>query len=221
MTKHYILLFFCLLFGITRTVFSQSAVIAPGFIQIPATSTPPGCSVATDKGKQYFNTSSNKMFYCNGTTWLEYMPSVPAHFMAYISQNLSISNDTDGNLTNYTEVFDEGNDFASPFFIAPQSGIYHFDVSVKWGSNTSASNYVEASLKKCDTGGSNCETMASSKLNNQVSPTQAFGVNVKLTVGERIKIAIYQTNSDGINRGYEGPDGRGNIPTYFSGHLVK
>ena len=129
------------------TVFGQSTTIAPAFIQIPATATPGSCSAAT-KGKQYFNTIKNKMFYCDGTAWVEYAVATPGAFMATNNLNGGINDNVEGLVTTFTEEFDEGNDFTNPGFTAPQDGIYHFDVSFKWGSINATSSYVETSLQK-------------------------------------------------------------------------
>ncbi len=51
-------------------LFAQSTTVAPNFIQIPNLSAAPSCA-AIDKGKMYFNSTSNKLFLCNGTTWIQ------------------------------------------------------------------------------------------------------------------------------------------------------
>ncbi len=50
---------------------AQSATIAPSFVLIPATATAPTC-LSGEKGKLYFNTTSNKMLFCNGSTWVDF-----------------------------------------------------------------------------------------------------------------------------------------------------
>ncbi|WP_435356828.1 DUF7452 domain-containing protein [Emticicia sp. SJ17W-69] len=55
----------------SRNLFAQSATIAPGYVLIPATASAPTCLVA-DKGKMYFNTTDNKMYFCNGSTWVDF-----------------------------------------------------------------------------------------------------------------------------------------------------
>jgi hypothetical protein len=119
------------------------------------------------------------------------------------------------------EHFDDVNNLLPGHFTAPQTGTYHFDISVKWGSNTAVANYVETSLERCNNLMTNCVVIASSKMNDQFAAQQAFGVDVKLLVGERIRVAVYQTNTSFQSRTIEGVDGNGNIPTYFSGHLIR
>jgi hypothetical protein len=48
---------------------SQSISIEPNSLQLPQLATNPTCTVA-DKGKMIFNTTDNKLLYCNGTAWI-------------------------------------------------------------------------------------------------------------------------------------------------------
>lgn len=50
--------------------FSQSATILPNSVEIPKVTTLPTCD-ANAKSRQVYNTSDNKMYYCNGTNWTE------------------------------------------------------------------------------------------------------------------------------------------------------
>ena len=220
--KKLLLFALALLFAnfLSFNAFSQSTTITPTFIQIPATSTAPSCSSAT-KGRQYFNTTSNKMFYCNGTSWVEYEAVAPAPtiaFMAYLTNNGNVSNGAGGFFSALTEVFDEGNDLLNGVFTVPQTGIYHFDVSAKWGT-ASSPNFSLANIQKCDNAELNCEILASSKINDHTASQHAFGVDAKLVTGQKVKVFVTQ-NSGGI-RVLEGKGVDGNIPTFFSGHLVK
>jgi len=145
----------------------------------------------------------------------------PVAFMVYLTANTSILQGSIGAaLSAVTEEFDEGNDVSNGVFIVPRDGIYHFNASVKWGTNTVA-NFVQATIKKCDQSGSNCITLASSKMNNQLAAQQAFGVDCKLEAGAKIKVFVSQTNADNDSRILEGVDANNNISTFFSGHLVK
>lgn len=202
---------------LTFNVLGQSTTISPTFVQIPATSTAPSCS-STTKGRQYFNTTSNKMFYCDGTSWVEYAAVAPVAFMAYLTNNGNVVSGAGGFFSGMTEVFDEGSDFSSGVFTVPQNGIYHFDVSVKWGT-ASSPNFSLANIQKCDNAEANCEILASSKINDNTASQHAFGVDAKLVAGQKIKVFVVQT-SGGI-RVLEGKGVDGNIPTFFSGHLVK
>jgi hypothetical protein len=202
---------------LTFNVLGQSATISPTFVQIPATSSAPTCSSST-KGRQYFNTTSNKMFYCDGTSWVEFAAVAPVAFMAYFTNNSSINSNAGGFISSMTEVFDEGNDFIGGVFTVPQNGIYHFDLSIKWAT-ASNPNFSLASIQKCDNAGDNCEFLASSKINDNAASQHAFGVDAKLVAGQKIRAFILQTS--GGARVLEGKGVDGNIPTFFSGHLVK
>ena len=50
--------------------YAQSLQIGSNFVILPNSATAPVCAVA-DKGKQYFNSTDNKMYFCNGTAWVE------------------------------------------------------------------------------------------------------------------------------------------------------
>ena len=65
MKKLFILLQFVSLVG-----FSQATFIIPNSVTIPNVAANPTCD-ANSKGKQIFNTTTNKMYYCNGSTWID------------------------------------------------------------------------------------------------------------------------------------------------------
>lgn len=50
--------------------FSQSTTILPNSIDVPNVAVLPTCD-ATNKGRLVFNTSDNKMYFCNGTAWTD------------------------------------------------------------------------------------------------------------------------------------------------------
>lgn len=55
---------------ISSIAFSQATLLEPNAISIPKVAVNPTCDVAA-KGKQIYNTTSNKMFYCNGSSWID------------------------------------------------------------------------------------------------------------------------------------------------------
>lgn len=55
---------------ISTVAFSQATLLEPNAISIPKVAANPACNV-NSKGKQVFNTISNKMFYCNGSSWID------------------------------------------------------------------------------------------------------------------------------------------------------
>ncbi len=60
--------------------FAQSLQIGSNFVILPNSAASPTCAVA-DKGKQYFNTTDNKMYFCNGMAWVDF--SVGAFALPY------------------------------------------------------------------------------------------------------------------------------------------
>jgi hypothetical protein len=52
------------------SAFSQSATILPSRMDVPNVPALPICDV-TGKGRMVFNTSDNKMYFCNGTAWTD------------------------------------------------------------------------------------------------------------------------------------------------------
>ncbi len=51
--------------------FAQSTLIDPSSVRVPGLSVTPTCS-ANDKGKLYLNTNDSKMYYCNGSAWVDF-----------------------------------------------------------------------------------------------------------------------------------------------------
>ena len=51
--------------------YAQSLQIGSNFVILPNSATAPVCAIA-DKGKQYFNSTDNKMYFCNGTAWVDF-----------------------------------------------------------------------------------------------------------------------------------------------------
>jgi hypothetical protein len=51
-------------------IFAQSISIDPNSLQLPRLAVSPTCAVA-DKGKMIYNTTQEKVLYCNGTTWID------------------------------------------------------------------------------------------------------------------------------------------------------
>ncbi len=51
------------------SIYAQSGTMLPDGFIVPNLATAPACTVA-DKGKTYYNTTSNQMMVCNGTSWV-------------------------------------------------------------------------------------------------------------------------------------------------------
>jgi hypothetical protein len=75
--------------------FAQSTTMSPNYVQIPNVITLPGCSVS-DKGKTVFNTTDNKMYYCNSNSWVPVQNG--ASGTGWASNGNHISNSNTGNV---------------------------------------------------------------------------------------------------------------------------
>lgn len=62
-------LFIVLLISILKG-YSQSSTLLPNAIELPKFSSNPTCN-NSEKGRLIFNTTDNKSYYCNGTTWVD------------------------------------------------------------------------------------------------------------------------------------------------------
>lgn len=317
------LVILCLYSLLPLLLSAQSSTLTPDFVMIPTTDSAPTCAIE-ERGKMYFNTESHRMFYCNGTEWIEASFSAPFNLFGANASNgntglLRVFNNTTGNAlfvytaggsginiinksfagyftsgehgiaslvpssktallttgkltftnigegatkvltsdaegnatwqslpappappatiafnavktTNQTiahntetaitfgEVFDEGNVFntSNSRFEAPQAGVYHFDVSIKWGNANIATNYAEINLYKCNSSGGACVLVGKNKENNISAPNQTFGINAKLAVNEIAIVKVLTTNNN-TSRTVEG----GSMQTFFSGYLVR
>jgi hypothetical protein len=63
-------LFLLLSFATPLWSMAQSATLLPDAISIPKVTALPACNT-TEKGKQVFNSTNNKMYYCDGINWQE------------------------------------------------------------------------------------------------------------------------------------------------------
>lgn len=52
------------------SIFAQSISLDPNVLQLPRLAVNPTCAVA-DKGKMIYNTTQEKVLYCNGMTWID------------------------------------------------------------------------------------------------------------------------------------------------------
>ncbi len=74
--------------------FAQSTTIAPNYVVIPGMATLPGCT-NTDKGKTIFNTTDNRMYYCDGFNW-QSMAGVPSAGVGWAQNGSAIYNTNAG-----------------------------------------------------------------------------------------------------------------------------
>lgn len=134
--KRAILTIFCLCLFLNA--FSQSISLEPDGLQLPRFAANPACTV-NDKGKQIYNTSLNKVFYCNGSSWVSSESgnnsSVNPAFSAYHPELINLRFDLPGiiftaknfDLSNNMKLDSELQDRNK--FIAPIDGVYHFEFS--------------------------------------------------------------------------------------------
>lgn len=204
-----------LLKGAINFALGQSTGINPTFVTIPNTSSASTCATTIDKGKLYFNSVDNKMYYCNGSSWVDFSVGAfslpysgsgnstlnlftinntttsststaqfsssgtgfavfinsnnatpkalktygglqlmnigegtnkvlssdasgnatwrgPVGFWVQLSSNTTIVDGTNLILTFNTELYDTENSFPGQYFIAPVTGLYHFDGYIDW-----------------------------------------------------------------------------------------
>lgn len=62
---HLVAFVFC-----SSLVFAQSITLDPNSLQLPRMAANPACAVA-DKGKMIYNTTQNKVLFCNGSAWID------------------------------------------------------------------------------------------------------------------------------------------------------
>jgi hypothetical protein len=93
MKKIIILLVFI---SISIKTIAQSSTIAPNYIVIPGMATLPACS-STGKGRTVFNTTDNKMYFCDGSAW-QSMAGVPSAGVGWSQSGTDISNTNAGNV---------------------------------------------------------------------------------------------------------------------------
>jgi hypothetical protein len=88
------IIIFLVFISISIKAVAQSSTIAPNYIVIPGVATLPGCT-NTDKGKTVFNTTDNKMYFCDGTSW-QSMAGVPSAGVGWTQSGVNINNTNSG-----------------------------------------------------------------------------------------------------------------------------
>ncbi len=99
-------------------------------INIPQLTSDPVSGVA---GQTYFNTTTNKLMFYNGSSWVEVGVGDAASFAVHMdSTNQSASTNTDVKMNWIAESFDTGNSFdlTTDRFVAPTTGSYFFTAQV-------------------------------------------------------------------------------------------
>ena len=119
------------------------------------------------------------------------------------------------------EVFDSGNDFNvqsaatdKSTFIAPVSGVYHFDAHVLLILNSTTTNISSSSLSIMVNGSNyyNVEGNQPFNITNQSQVDLQSGATIMLSAGDKVKVTIYQSNALGLTAQQHS--------ARFNGHLV-
>ncbi len=212
------------------TACAQSMTILPGVLDLPRTATLPGCTAAT-KGRIFYNTTDNRMYYCNGASWINTEVSGPQSEPAF-----SVTNTGDVYYTQMdyqpgntivpfnNERYDTGSNFYlnnmsnSNSFVAPANGIYHFDASASMsfgGVTILNTSYVGIHLIVTNVS-NGFVTVAATRILAPVS-NDSFSVHIsrdlKLAAGDKVRVSV----SDGV--GGSSHFLKSDLSS-FNGHLV-
>ncbi len=136
-------------------------------------------------------------------------PYQPAFLAQPTSQQANIA---DGVTVSFgTEIFDQGNNFASDTFTAPVTGKYHFDVMVRADNMTASGAYKRVKLV---TSNRNIEVILDPETWDQTSAyyTFAFSCLCNMDAGDTAFVQWSQGAGDATQDIDNG--------SYFSGHLV-
>jgi hypothetical protein len=122
------------IFSISLKTIAQSSTIASNYIVIPGVATMPACG-STGKGRTVFNTTDNRMYYCDGFNW-QSMAGVPSAGVGWAQNGTAIYNTNAG-----------GVGIGTPFPLTkltvytPTSnyGLWHTDANVGIGTYVSPS----------------------------------------------------------------------------------
>lgn len=219
---------FCFLF-LVGAASAQSVTISPGSLDLPRVTSLSTCNAST-KGRMVYNTTDNRMYYCNGTAWVNTEVAGPQSEPAFSAYNTGdvnyISVDFQPGVTIVpfnAEYFDISNNFStngfinSNTFIAPANGVYHFDASAVMnlvGYSPSNSNSVNIHLMVTTI--SNGFTTAAATANYAPIVNTNFSVHIsrdlKLAVGDKVKVSV---SDDIFGTQYIASD-----KVFFNGHLA-
>jgi len=204
------------------SVAAQSVTINPAALDLPRVTSLPSCSAST-KGRMVYNTTDNRMYYCNGSAWINTEVAGPQNAPAFGVANIGGLNiETSGTtiVPFTTESYDIGNNFnlaASGVdpntFIAPFDGIYHFDAYVSL--NISGATIISSNF-------ANIQLLVNNAVATQASYIPVANSNfilqisrdLKLVAGDKVKVAVFE---DVAGTQYLK---MGALMCTFSGHLV-
>lgn len=180
------------------SVYAQSVTINPGALDLPQVTSLPSCSAST-KGRMVYNSTDNKMYYCNGSAWINTEVAGPQNAPAFSVTDLGELNIQVSGTTFVpfvTETYDLGNNFNTTnagtdpnTFIVPLNGIYHFDAYVSWsfsGATIQSTNYAVIQLVVNGSVVASATYAPSAVLyfNTQISR------DLKLETGDKVRLAV-------------------------------
>ena len=139
-------------------------------------------------------------------------------FHANLKADITLASNTETQLTNFTEIFDDGNGFnpTTGVYTIVADGLYHFDIKVRWdilsGSVSDAPVFI--TFYKNNTF---IERFFHRVTLNSYNQAHVIGYNIKLQTDDQISIKVQYVSSSSLNVDY----GNGTIVhTYFSGFKV-
>ncbi|RYU97004.1 hypothetical protein [Emticicia agri] len=192
-----------LIIGFFAQSFAQSITLEPDGSQLPRFATNPACTVA-DRGKQVYNTVQNKIYYCNGTSWINSETGTPFSptpaFRATNGSGFSLTNtfqavpftfltyDLAGNFKlNYSQ------DLPNTF-IAHENGVYEFKLKARISLNS----FTPAPLTKItfvvfsgDEEGAGETYYFTTPVTTQSNGEDiSLGISLKLVTGRIVKFSV-------------------------------
>jgi hypothetical protein len=226
--KTTISLLFCFLFFVGAAS-AQSVTISPNSLDLPRVSSLSTCNAST-KGRMVYTTTDNRMYYCNGTAWINTEVAGPQSEPAFSAYNTGEVNytavDFQPGVTIVpfsAEYYDISNNFStngfmnSNTFVAPANGVYHFDASGILNLNGySISNTNQVSIHLMITAVSNGFTTVAATATFVPIANANFGVyisrDLKLAAGDKVKVSV---SDDIFGTQYIASD-----KCFFNGHLA-
>jgi hypothetical protein len=210
-------------------VSAQSVTISPNALDLPRVTSLSTCN-ATFKGRMVFNSTDNRMYYCNGTAWINTEVAGPQSEPAFSAYNTGDLFFTPIDFQPGTTIINFNNeyyDISSNFntsgqangnsFVAPVNGVYHFNAAASTnlaGTSLTNSNYVNIHLMVTTV--SNGFTTVAATASFAPIANSNFSVyisrDLKLAAGDRVRVSL---SDDIFGTQYYASD-----KVFFNGHLA-
>jgi hypothetical protein len=210
-------------------VSAQSVILSPGALDLPRVTSLSTCNAST-KGRMVYNTTDNRMYYCNGTAWINTEVAGPQSEPAFSAYNSGDVNYTavdfqpgvtlvpfNNEYYDISSNFNTGGQVNGSSFIAPANGVYHFDAAASMslaGASIVNSNYVNIHLMVTTV--SNGFTTVAATATFVPIANANFSIyisrDLKLAVGDRVRVSV---SDDLFGSQYLASD-----KSFFNGHLA-